>query len=452
MERKTSTGPGATGWLWRIFQPSPAIPPAYHGEEEIAGGYRQWRRRILVSTMIGYAIYYFVRKNLSFAMPAMQEELGISKTDLGIFLTLHGLVYGLSRFANGMLADRSNARAMMAVGLLLSALMNVGFGLGSSVMTLGVFWVLNGWVQGMGFPPCARLMTHWFPPAVLASRMSVWNTSHSVGAGLTAVLCGYLASLGWRWCFLVPAVIALFGAIYLWMVLRDTPPSVGLPEVAGTESAENAPHSKESKGVLRKKVFGNPFIWIFALANFFVYIVRYGILDWGPTMLKEAKGYDISHAAGIVAAFEISGVAGMLLAGWLTDRVFGGRGGRVCLFCMVLAGVSLWLFWNLPSGSTVPATICLCAGGFFIYGPQALIGIAVANLATKRAAATAAGFTGIFGYASTVISGWGMGHVVETAGWNGGIMLILGASAIGTVLFMLTWFAGAHGYEDRKKG
>ncbi len=451
MERKTSTRPDVIGWLWRIFQPSPAIPPAYHGEEEIAGGYRRWRRRILVATMIGYAVYYFVRKNLSFAMPAMQEELGISKTDLGIFLTMHGLVYGLSRFVNGAWADRSNARAMMAVGLLLSALMNIGFGLGSSVMTLGVFWVLNGWVQGMGFPPCARLMTHWFPPAVLASRMSVWNTSHSVGAGLTALLCGYLASLGWRWCFLVPAVIALFGAVYLWTVLRDTPPSVGLPEVPGTEVAEDAHHSQESKSFVRRKVFGNPFIWIFALANFFVYIVRYGILDWGPTMLKEAKGYDISHAAGTVAAFEISGVAGMLLAGWLTDRVFGGRGGRVCLFCMILAGVSLWSFWNLPAGSTVLATVCLCAGGFFIYGPQALIGIAVANLATKRAAATAAGFTGIFGYASTVISGWGMGLVVETAGWNGGILLILAASGIGTLLFMLTWFARAHGYGDGEK-
>lgn len=451
MERKTSTGPDVVGWLWRIFQPSPAIPPAYHGEEEIADGYRQWRRRILVATMIGYAVYYFVRKNLSFAMPAMQEEMGISKTDLGIFLTMHGLVYGVSRFVNGALADRSNARAMMAVGLFLSALMNIGFGLGSSVMTLGVFWVLNGWVQGMGFPPCARLMTHWFPPAVLASRMSVWNTSHSIGAGLTAVLCGYLASLGWRWCFLVPAVIALFGAVYLWMVLRDTPPSVGLPEVAGTEVTENASQSQESKSFLRRKVFGNPFIWIFALANFFVYIVRYGILDWGPTMLKEAKGYDISHAAGMVAAFEISGVVGMLLAGWLTDRVFGGRGGRVCLFCMILAGVSLWSFWNLPAELGALSIVSLCAGGFFIYGPQALIGIAVANLATKRAAATAAGFTGIFGYASTVVSGWGMGLVVETAGWNGGILLILGASAIGSLLFMLTWFARAHGYEEGNK-
>jgi sugar phosphate permease len=442
---------GAWKWLWHFFSPMPAIPPAYQGDEEIGKGFRYWRSRVMVATMVGYALYYLVRKNLSFAMPAMQTDLGVTKSDLGIFLTLHGLIYGLSRFANGALADRSNARAMMTVGLVLSAVMNLCFGLSSGVVTLGVFWVINGWVQGMGFPPCARLMTHWFPPKVLASRMSVWNTSHSVGAGATALLCGYLATFGWRYCFVIPAVIALAGAIYLWTSLRDTPPSVGLPEVKGTEDAKTGEgDTLAHKAFLRKHVFGNPYIWIFALANFFVYIVRYGILDWGPTMLKEAKGYEISHAAGTVAAFEISGVVGMLIAGWLTDRVFGGRGGRVCLFCMIGAGISLWLFWTLPAGSTFMATVALCAGGFFIYGPQALIGIAVANLATKRAAATAAGFTGIFGYASTIFSGWGMGYLVEKAGWGAGITLILIASAIGTLLFLATWFAKAHGYEERK--
>lgn len=442
---------GALKWMWHFFSPMPAIPPAYQGEEEVAKGFSYWRSRVMVATMVGYALYYLVRKNLSFAMPAMQTDLGVSKSDLGIFLTLHGLVYGLSRFANGAMADRSNARAMMTVGLVLSAVMNLCFGLSSGVVTLGVFWVINGWVQGMGFPPCARLMTHWFPPKVLASRMSVWNTSHSFGAGATALLCGYLASFGWRYCFFIPAVIALAGAIYLWTSLRDTPPSVGLPEVKGTEEVKTAEgDSVAHKAFLKKNVFGNPFIWIFALANFFVYIVRYGILDWGPTMLKEAKGYEISHAAGTVAAFEISGVVGMLVAGWLTDRVFGGRGGRVCVFCMILAGISLWIFWSLPAGSMGMATLALCAGGFFIYGPQALIGIAVANLATKRAAATAAGFTGIFGYASTIFSGWGMGYLVERAGWGAGITLILIASGIGTLLFLVTWFARAHGYDQQK--
>src|SRR5207248_1460492 len=80
--------------------------------------------------------------------------------------------------------DRCNARAFMVIGLAASAVMNVCFGFSSAVVTLGVIWMINGWFQGMGFPPCARLLTHWFPPKKLATKMSIWNTSHSIGAGL----------------------------------------------------------------------------------------------------------------------------------------------------------------------------------------------------------------------------------------------------------------------------
>jgi len=447
---KAPSSPGAS-WLSALqgfFAPAPPIPLVVHTEEETSKAYRYWQRRVLIATIIGYALYYFVRKNLSIAMPAMGRELGITKSDLGMFLSLHGVIYGLSRFVNGALADRTNARSMMTAGLVLSAVMNICFGLSSAVIAFGVFWMINGWVQGLGFPPCARLMTHWFSPKVLASRMSVWNTSHSIGAGVVVIMCGYLAVIDWRLCFFVPAALALMGGVYLWITLRDTPPSVGLPEVKGTEnySAFNVSPA-EHRSFVKTHVFLNPYMWLFALANFFVYIVRYAVLDWGPTLLSEAKGYRLEHAAGMVASFEISGVTGMLLAGWFTDRIFGGRGGRVCLFCMAGAGAAIFLFWRLPAGSWVMSTVLLCLTGFFIYGPQALIGIAVANLATKRAAATAAGFTGIFGYASTVFSGWGMGYVVEKYGWNTALTLIVVASAIGTLLFAATWRAKAHGYQ-----
>ena len=91
----------------------------------------------------------------------------------------------------------------------------------------------------------------------------------------------------------------------------------------------------------------------------------------------------------------------------------------------------------------------LRATGFFIYGPQALIGIAVANLATKRGAATAAGFTGLLGYVSTIYAGWGMGKVADTMGWNAGLMSIVVASLLGTVFFIAAWSAKAHGYDGK---
>ena len=433
----------------RPFEPAPPAPVTLTDPEAIRGAYRVWQRRVLVSTILGYIAFYFVRKNLSIAMPLMEQELGISKAGLGLFLTLHGVLYGVSKFANGFLGDRCNARVFMVVGLAASALLNVFFGIGSAVTMLGLVWMLNGWFQGMGFPPCARLLTHWFSPGRFATKMSIWNTSHSLGAGLIVILCGYLAPVSWRLCFLVPAALALGCAVFLWRTLPDTPPSVGLPEAEGTESPEAGPGAGGSfKALLVEQVFRNKYIWLVSAANFFVYTLRYAVLDWGPTLLTEAKHVTITHAGWMVAGFELAGVVGALLSGWLTDRWFGGRAMRVGVIYMVLAGLSLWLFWKVGGQSPGWNTALLCAAGFFIYGPQCLIGIAAAKLATKRAAATAIGLTGLFGYASTVLSGWGLGALVQHHGWDAGFASLLGIAVVGTLLFAAAWPAKAHGYKN----
>jgi OPA family glycerol-3-phosphate transporter-like MFS transporter/OPA family sugar phosphate sensor protein UhpC-like MFS transporter len=426
-----------------------AVPAA--DAAQTASRFRYWQYRTLIATMFGYAAFYFVRKNLSLAMPGMQEDLHITKADLGLFLTLHGVLYGVSRFVNGIWADRANARYFMVAGLMLSVGANVFFGFSSTVLLLGVAWMINGWVQGMGFPPCCRVMTHWFHPSELATKMSIWNTSHSIGGALAVVACGYIAQhFGWRWCFFAPAIACTIAGVILFILLRDTPSSVGLPEieVAGDTGKHGEDKSSpEYKAFVRAQVFRNPYIWYISLANFFVYILRFAILDWGPTLLKEMKHFPLAKSGWIVGTFEISGIIGMLIAGWATDRFFGSRGSRTCVFCMIGAAVSMLLFWQLGSTPTL-ATTFLAAAGFFIYGPQALIGITAANLATRRAAATASGFTGIFAYASTLVSGWGLGLTVDKFGWNVGFGALLAMGTLGTIMFILAWPAKAHGYAE----
>jgi len=268
------------------------------------------------------------------------------------------------------------------------------------------------------------------------------------------VLCGYIVAPdgilipeNWRLCFFVPAALAIFCAIFLRSSLRDTPPSLGLPEVEGTATTKRET-ARIDWTFLRKQVFTNRYIWFVSLANFFVYTIRYAVLDWGPTLLSETKGIKLNHAGWMVGSFEFSGIVGMLLSGWLTDRFFGGRGSRTALFFMILAGTSVFLFWKLPNQSPLLSTALLCCAGFFIYGPQALIGVIAANLATKHAAATAVGLTGIFGYASTILSGWGLGYVVEHYGWTLGFAGLLVCAALGLAMFALAWPARAHGYGE----
>lgn len=441
-----------------------------HMTAEQTRSFRYWETRTIVTCIIGYALFYFVRKNLSIAMPYLNSEMGISKTDLGLFLTLNGLVYGLSKFLNGIVGDRTSARLFLPAGLIMCGICNLCFGLSSAVMVLGVFWVLNGWFQGMGVPPCTRLMTHWVVPEKLATKMSLWNTSHSIGAGLAIIFCGYVVSIHWgnifidspmlgqhwRWCFLLPSAIAIVGGIVLAFVMRDTPSSVGLPELHAGNAHKNkatdggsAADKAEFKAFLRRKVFLNPVIWTIAVGNFFVYVVRFAVLDWGPTMLKEHVGMDISNAGWSVAAFEIAGIAGMLAAGWATDRLFGGRAPRTCVICMAMSALCMVALYCLtPSTPLVAAVLILACAGFFIYGPQALVGIAAANIATNRAAATAGGFCGLFGYGSTIVSGWGLGLLVQHTGWGITLSVLVAMSVVGTLIFALAWKARPNGYDD----
>jgi len=287
--------------------------------------YRYWQWRTLIALMVGYIFYYFLRKNFSAAIPAMEASLGLSKVQLGTFLTLNGIVYGVSRMINGVLADRYSKRKLMTLGLLLSCVINLAICFSPKmngflhlldsegkatiglVYLIGSLWVLNGYVHGMGYPPCAALMAHWFKPSELATKQSIWNASHSIGAGLVIALCGFLLKRfgysAWNLCFIVPAALSFVGAIALYVALRDTPSSVGLPEIEELdreENKDNAPAAQEQltgesfKKFVNKMVFRNPVIWIVCIADFCVYVIRFTILEWGTSFLTQYKGLDIA--------------------------------------------------------------------------------------------------------------------------------------------------------------
>ena len=413
----------------------------------------QWR--FILCSMIAYSFFYLTRKNLSMAQAGMLEEGVISTYALGMIMTVHGVVYGCSRFVNGFWADRLNGRIYMTVGLALSAAMNFLFGCTSWTLLFAAFWIINGFTQGMGFPPCAKMLTHWIHPKELATKMSIWNTSHSFGAVMALGLCSLLLGLGfgWRWCFWVPAVLAGIAAVFCFLCVHDSPTEAGVEELdfcSGTQTLEHSKTQTITNADRRRLVFGNKVIWLVAIANFFVYIVRFGFLDWGPTFLKQYKGISVAKGGLMIIAFELAAVVGTIFAGWITDRVFKGRGQRTCVFCMLFAAMFSFGFWCLPNGAPIwQATLLLMGAGFCIYGPQALIGIVAANQATKEAAAMANGFTGIMGYASTTVSGIGIALIKEHFGWGVTLGSIAGFALVGMVLFLFAWSSSANGYKAR---
>ena len=258
----------------------------------------------------------------------------------------------------------------------------------------------------------------------------------------------------WKWCFWLPAGFAVLGAVWIYFGLRDDPRSVGLPELPGTNTGKSdqaKPTSSSRSAFLRVMVWTNRWIWTLCVANVFVYVMRMGILDWGPKFLTEARGMTIEDAAWSVAAFEIFAIIGTIFAGWATDHIFKGKAHRMCFICMVAASLFMSIFIFLPGLPMIISILALAMAGFFIYGPQALIGIASANQATKEASATANGLAGIFGYVGSFLSAIGVGIVADHWGWNVVFYLIIGIGILGAITFITMWAAPRDGYARSQK-
>jgi OPA family glycerol-3-phosphate transporter-like MFS transporter len=382
----------------------------------------------------------------------------MSKGDLGLIATALSIAYGLSKFVMGNASDRSNPRYFLAAGLFLSGAVNLffgflkGFSIGSFAVTtvtvMSLFWLLNGWFQGMGWPPCARTLTHWYCDRERGTAFGIWNVAHNVGAGLAPLIAGAALFLFpmYQSIFFVPALFALAFGVLTIVFLRDTPQSVGLPPIE--EFKDDYPDTKvddrerelTGKEIFLRFVLNNKFLWILALANVFAYTVRYGILNWSPMFLESIKGCTREACRYQFSFYEFAGIPGMILWGWVSDRFFNGRRGPVSSLCMASTIPFIVLYWLNPPGREILDTVALAFVGFLIYGPIMLIGVAAVDCVPKKAAGTAAGFTGLFGYLfGTAFAEKGFGEVIDRCGWSTCFAIIIGAAVLATLLLALTW-------------
>jgi OPA family glycerol-3-phosphate transporter-like MFS transporter len=429
--------------FWRLFRPAAHIPRL--PDEAMRKAYPHLRWQILESTFIGYAVFYFVRNNLPVVSKEMGQALGYSKGQIGDLLALTAIAYGLGKFLLGAVSDRSNPRYFMPAGLLLTALCNFLFGASGSYHTHLVLWTLNGLVQGMGWPPCGRSLGHWYSLRERGTVFAFWNIAHNVGGGLTGVIAAYsTAWMGWRYAFFVPGVLAVLCAVYLLIRLRDTPQSVGLPPIEEYKSdyppGDAAQHERElgTRELLLRYVLNNRYLWLFASANFFVYIARYSMLDWGPTYLKEVKGATLQSGGFSTAIFEFAGIFSTLLIGWLSDKA-GGRRGMVSLLCMLPVFAAFAGILYTPPGMLWLDLTLFGIVGFFIYPPVMLLGVTGLDFSSKKAVGAAAGFIGLFGYLGRTAQGKALGWIAEHHGWDMVFYAILVATLAAIALLSCTW-------------
>lgn len=430
----------------KLLQPAPhaARLPA----EKVDSTYRRLRWQVFSGIFIGYAAYYLVRNNLALAIPdILKEHPEYTKAMLGTALTGSSVAYGISKFLMGSVSDRSNPRWFLPLGLLLSCailfLCGTVKAVFASLFVLVALQSLNGWVQGMGWPPCGKTMVHWFSTRERGLTVSVWNVAHNLGGALVAnlALLGVILFHDWGAKFYFNAVIAAGIGLLAWLILRDTPQSCGLPPVEEFKNDYPPDYSADHertftfKEIFLQHVLPNKYLWAIALANAFVYFVRYGVVNWIPTYLETAKGFSFKDSSLGWSLYEYAAIPGTIVCGWMSDKVFKGKRAPALILFMALTLVAVIAYWLNLHGPLWIDYAALIAIGFLIYGPIMIIGLHALDLVPKKAAGTAAGFTGFFGYVfGSAVAGSGVGWIADHWSWHG-VFLTMIACCVLTIFF-----------------
>ncbi len=434
------------------------------------GDLKRWQRRVFWSVWVTYFAYYLCRYNMPVAKTSFCETYAWNTEQFGVVLSALTLMYAVGQFVNGQLADRFGTRVIASLGVLGSVVMNLAIFFLLLVATpettdprrvltlLAIFWGLNGFFQAMGWSPMVKAMAHWYPVSRRGKIMGLMGTCYQFGGAFASLLAlflvGYCAKeLGgdWRYVFLVPAILFAAIGVFFFLLIRNRPEDVGLPPV--NVEADPSPGASGKRGasitvnVLR--TLKNPYLWILAATFFLLDVNRYGFVNWMPAFL-DAQG--IGDASPLLANFKkamklcihpLAGSAGAILAGWATDRFFGGRRAPVIAGLLFELGVFSILFPYVDPTNTWLVVLVVALVGFCTYGPHILmVGHAAQDFGKKSGAAGAAGFIDAMGYVGATLAGWGAGRLIKSHGYEITFVTFGSAAFLGALLACFIWKAG----------
>ena len=399
----------------------------------------------------------------------MCEAFSWDKSQMGIVFSSLLLMYAVGQFVNGQLADRFGSRLIASLGVVGSVSMNIAVFLVTLLVSpettnprtilllVVIFWGANGFFQAMGWTPMVRIMAHWFSSKNRGKVMGFMGTCYQFGAAFSWFLAFFIVTYyaqkmggDWRVAFLVPAGLFAIVGIIFFVFIRNVPEDVGLPTIEADDHSEDKLAGNGQRTIAQNvlRTLKNPYIWIIALAFFFLDMNRYGFVNWLPQFLAESGesmgvgGFSFKEVMKRII-HPLAGSAGAITAGWATDRFFKGRRAPVIALLLVLLGISSIIFPYLDPNNSGLVIFVIAVIGFCTYGPHILmVGHAAQDFGKKSGAAGAAGFINGMGYIGASLAGWGAGLMIERHGYEFTFVFFGAAAILGALSVCLIWKAG----------
>ena len=463
---------------------------AARGGKNLTAG--QYRFTVLVITFLSYMMYHASRKPPSIVKSVLnptseQRELGekgwepfngpdgnhlLGQTDLAFLAA-----YSIGMFFSGHIGDSMDLRVFLTYGMVGSGIFVTLFGMGRGweqhSMSYYVFvQILAGIFQSTGWPSVVSVMGNWFGKSKRGLIMGVWNAHTSVGNILGSLLAAaMLRYADWGGAFIINGFFTILVGLLVHGFLVVAPEDAGHPSphgAAGAAAADGKDIPGSGSGSLETMVEMQPVlegaqvrrkpqaagfvaalkipgVITFSLCLFFTKLVAYTFLYWLPFYIERTEiggEYLTAAKAGELSTlFDIGGVVGGILAGYVSDR-FNARSLTAAGFVYLSIPV-LWMYREYGSVSMSANVFLMMFAGMLVNGPYALITTAVsADLGTHeslkgnaRALATVTAIidgTGSIGAAvGPMLTGYISAH---TNDWNNVFFMLYAADLVAGLL------------------
>ena len=450
-----------------------AIPAEFRDPEYKLRRFRNW---MLVGVL--YSLFYMTRYNFMALSPELLRLFGWTKNDLGLFETILPLVYGLSVFFNGPLAEKIGGRRAFLIGAAGVVIMNFVFGAFALVVDvpavfggaggktllhpaqyawdvtprtlawiMAIVWGVNGYFQSFGALAIVKINAQWFHLRERGTFAAIFGVL--IRAGLILAFYGaplILTFAAWQWAFWIPAMVVFVLFFCALFFVAETPEAAGFPARDTGDATVGDEKSATVKVIdILKKVFTSRVMWTIALGSMMLGLVRRSVLDaWWPVYFKEYHHLGMTSTPALVATWglAISGIAGGFALGIASDKIFHGRRAPVVVYGFLGMAVCLGFFLLADYLSWGPfgAAASLILLSFFVNGSHGMIGGAASmDFGGRKAAATAAGLFDGMQYLAAAVTGTAVGFISESWGWQAWKLWAVPFALIGAFVMSRLW-------------
>lgn len=398
---------------------------------------RSWRWRVFAATWLCYAGYYFCRKPFSIAKGQLADDLHLDASTLGTIGAAYLIAYALGQFLAGALGNRYGGRVMLLSGMAVSIAMNVGFGMASTASAFILLMTVNGIAQATGWSANIGTMASWFHRHERGKVMGWWATNFQVGGVAANALASLmLGHFDYHAAFFSGAAVLLAVFLVVLTNQRNRPEDVGLPPVLDPVGPNDLVAPAHHGLGWDRKVVTN--LALVSVVYFFLKFIRYALWSWAPFFLARNFSLEPGDAGYLSTTFDLLGIPGVIVTGWLSDKFFGSRRAGVCLMMLILLTASCGLLYFAGQVSVPVFAVGIGLIGFTLYGPDALLtGAGVMDIGSRRGATLAAGIISGVGSAGAVLQDLVIGKLYDAdQGDLGRIFQLLLASAVLATLVM----------------